>query len=356
VTPRVLTAALLALALAGHARAATFLIDEGSAGYSETGGWATYSSSDFFIGHNLRYTQDAAAAVATYNPAAIGFTPGAYNLYIQWDVYTAGPPSTSDALYTINHAGGTTTLHIDQTKLAYQNAVTGAPAANPSGPVGGGYYFLGNYTLNNLSSVSVQKSAPNEPSTYLTADALYATNDGFLVQPLTDKATYTGYSGTSIYYYPGPAGAALTEATAYPYSFVDGATATYTPGVAGMREVKVSWSAADHHSTDIGWVVDLDGNPLTLGDQATFTIDSTKVAANQLAGPTAGTTQTWSDYYSLGNHLLTAASTITATNHTSLAIATDVVFISNPVLVPEPASAALLAAGAALVLKRRRGV
>jgi hypothetical protein len=265
-------------------------------------------------------------------------------LYVQWDVYSGSPPATDGAMYTVNHTGGATQVAVNQRQYASQGAANGAPFADIQGS---GLYYVGNFNLDNASTITLAKAA-GEPTNYLTHDAIYLTNDGVVVEDMSAKVTYTGYSGNNIYFYPGQPGIDITSS--YPYTTVQGATASYAPGLTGLREVFISWSAAIHHSSSVGVLFDADGNLLTTGDQQALpTINNTQLADGT---PTVDTTQLWSQLDSLGQFNLQPGSVFVFTNNTTSAMPMDVMWVSN--LVPEPASAALLGAGGLSLLRRRR--
>jgi hypothetical protein len=340
------SAVLILAAVSAPAGAASYLINASPANTIFSGAW-TYTGSDNFLRDDFAYTQDAAAMLTSSPSAAgVGFVPGNYDLYVQWDVYAGSPPATAGATYTVNHTGGPTAVTINQQQYANQSTPNGAPFADIQGS---GLYYVGNFNLDNASTITLTKAA-GEPTTYLTHDAVYLTNDGVVIEDMSAKVTYTGYSGNNIYYYPGQPAIDITSS--YPYTTTLGGTATYEPGLTGLREVFISWSAASHHSTSVGVLFDADGNLGTTGDQVVLpSINNTQLADGT---PTVNTTQLWSQLESLGQFNLQANSVFVFTNNTASAMPMDVMWVSN--VIPEPASAAVIAAGGLLVLGRRRRI
>jgi hypothetical protein len=339
-------ASLLLIALgAAPAGAASYLLNGNGVGTSYSTGW-TLAGNDLYLRDDYAYTQAIdALATATPSAAGVGFAPGNYDVYVQWDAYSLTPPATDAARYTVNHTGGSAQVTINQRQYASQGASTGAPFLDDRG---GGLYYLGNFNLNNASTMSVQK-ANGEATTYLTHDAFYLTNDGVIVDDLSEKVTYTGYGASTIFHYPGQPEIDLTSS--YPYAQVAGATATYSPGLTGLREVFISWSAATHHTASVLAVFDGDGDFGTLGDQVALPAINTLLLAN---GTAAGGTQTWSQLESLGEFDLQPGSAFRFTNNTGSPMALDVMWVSN--VIPEPASAGLVVVGAGILALRRRRV
>lgn len=90
---------------------AEVVVDDQSAGYSETGTWTSSTSSAARYGARYRV-----AAVSAQGGASASFTPnlpspGRYPVYV-W--YAQGANRASDALYRVHHAGGVSEVRVDQ--------------------------------------------------------------------------------------------------------------------------------------------------------------------------------------------------------------------------------------------------
>jgi hypothetical protein len=322
--------------------AASFLINGNDAGTTYSTGW-TLADNDLHLRDDYAYTLAGdALATATPSAAGLGFVPGNYDVYVQWDAYNLSPPATDAAVYTVNHTGGSAQVTINQRQYASQGASNGAPYLDDRG---GGLYYLGHFNLDNASTLSVHK-ANGETSAYLTHDAFYLTNDGVVVDDLSAKVTYTGYGASTVFHYPGQPEIDLSSS--YPFAQVQGATATYSPGLTGLRDVFISWSAATHHTASVLAVFDADGDFGTLGDQMSLPPINTLLLAN---GSAASATQTWSQLESLGEFDLQMGSAFRFTNNTGQPMALDVMWVSN--VIPEPASVGLIGAGGLMLMRRR---
>jgi len=87
------------------------IVDNQSAAYSESGSWTNSGSSDPYLG-SARYTTSSGAS-ATWNlnvPAN-----DSYNVYAWWNCFNN---RDQNARYTINHAGGSTTVDVNQRQEA----------------------------------------------------------------------------------------------------------------------------------------------------------------------------------------------------------------------------------------------
>jgi len=134
--------------------ASMVLVEDGGAGYSETGSWSTASASG---AHGGSYRRAAATATET---ATATFTPtfayaGFYDVYL-W--YPGSTANVTGARVTIRHTGGATVLSLNQERdgdtyknLGRYHFAAGADAA------------AGSVTLSNLSA---------ETGNYIAADAV----------------------------------------------------------------------------------------------------------------------------------------------------------------------------------------
>jgi len=295
-------------------------------------------------------------------PAGQGqWTPGLtgmYTIQTHWVAATSSGPGTGsidDAVYTLNDVGGPTIYHVNQQQYADQ----GTPLvgnfnllANP-GP-SGWYTLTTSANLNSASTLTVTAGTVTS-GTYLQAHAVrLAAGVDVVVDELAAASILGG---------PVSSGRANSEGYgSFPsspisgYAFMtsisgsDDAIEYSLGGVTGLSDVWVSWGAHANHTTLAAFTFDQDGDFLTLGDQFSDTRDETKLADGTDAGaPSLGR---WSGYSYLGQFNLTFNSKIRVTN--ALAIEDDVTSDAfRVVLVPEPASLALLAFGAVAMLRRR---
>jgi hypothetical protein len=87
------------------------IIDDNDPGFAATSGWITHTASYGDFGNTYHSIADGdAAESATWTPEIAW--PGEYEVFV-W--YTAGADRTSDAIYTIYHDNGTSTIHVNQT-------------------------------------------------------------------------------------------------------------------------------------------------------------------------------------------------------------------------------------------------
>lgn len=89
------------------------IVDDTSAGYSETGSWTPSTGATSFYGQRYRVTQSSPQGTATAE-----FTPdipaaGRYPVYV---FYAKGTNRARDARYVVHHSGGQTTVVVDQTQ------------------------------------------------------------------------------------------------------------------------------------------------------------------------------------------------------------------------------------------------
>ncbi len=90
------------------------IVDDGAAGYRETGTWTTSTASAKY-GAGSRFAQVDAGAVtatATFQPTIP--EAGQYPVYV-W--FTKGANRARDARFTVYHSGGSTTIVVDQTAV-----------------------------------------------------------------------------------------------------------------------------------------------------------------------------------------------------------------------------------------------
>lgn len=308
------------------ASAAVVYVDDGDPTYSESGSFAgpdTPANGRNAINDDFRVGITPGSSVATYSP---DLPAGTYYVQAHWTVNSGHTP---DATYSVN---GTPVL-VNQQQTAAQGAIPNAfPPNNIVPSDGSGWYTLGQFVLGPGSTVVLSHG-----SAVSIADGIRFGTD-FVEDErraaLNDVNVWT--SATML------AGSGDPESTQYLYSGSPTATATYRPGVSGLFGVDASWAVDPGHTTAARYVVDLDGNSATTGDQTTADF-------NQQVGTPGGT---WSGYNPLGTFLLTADSTITLSNAGGGNLTADGLRLSP---VPEPSSVVAFGAGAAgLLLARRR--
>ena len=92
------------------------IVDNTDAEYSDTGGWFDTTSTPDYYGSNYRAVQVVTSGTAeaswTFSPPA----DGTYSVYV-W--YTGGANRSTDAAYTVHHAGGDTVIIQNQQRDGY---------------------------------------------------------------------------------------------------------------------------------------------------------------------------------------------------------------------------------------------
>jgi MYXO-CTERM domain-containing protein len=90
------------------------IVDNGGAGYTETGTWTASTSAPDYYGASYRYawSQPTANATATFRPNLPA--SGRYPVYV-W--FTTGSNRTAEAAFAVHHTGGVSAVRIDQRQL-----------------------------------------------------------------------------------------------------------------------------------------------------------------------------------------------------------------------------------------------
>lgn len=96
---------------AGVVPSAEVVVDNTSAGTVPVGTWGTSTTTSGFYGSNYAFNATGTGADSFTWPASVG-SIGLYRVYARW-VGTVGTIAP-DAKYTVHHAGGTTTLTMNQ--------------------------------------------------------------------------------------------------------------------------------------------------------------------------------------------------------------------------------------------------
>jgi N-acetylmuramoyl-L-alanine amidase len=91
------------------------IIDDSTPGSVTSGTWETVSEDGFLNRYAWTSTNLAATAAVTWTTDPVS-ADGTYGLYV-W--YVSGPNRSSDARYTVHHAGGVTELTVDQRRHGY---------------------------------------------------------------------------------------------------------------------------------------------------------------------------------------------------------------------------------------------
>ena len=303
------------------ASATVISIDDSSAnGFSTTGTWTKASARS--VGGEYSYPIGGDSPTATYTPSAVsGFAPGAYGVYVNWGVYSANLGAT----YTVNYAGsGTYAKTFDNSKNAAQGVSNHIGATSESG---GGYYYLGSFNLDASSNVVL--SGITGSSGQADAVMFRQASDGrFLDQQSTNLTTNDSSAWAMAGESTMPSGNAHYTTTA-------GVTATWTSlaSSAGLYDIKASWGVYNTHSTNVKYLVDIDGNGVQDAEDALFTIDQTKHADQATSVPTDGAY--WSDYCDFGTFSLTSASKIIQYRDGSAAMTVGPMVVTS---VPEPSA------------------
>lgn len=316
-----LVGVVVLFALAMPAEASVITIDNGAAsGYSETGSWyGPYGTA--CVGDGGYLAANSGTATAVYTPGGVsGFSPGLYDVYASWGVY----PSHGDVAYTVNYSGGSSVFTIQES----QNAAQGASGSLPSGSsVGSGFRRLGTFSLDASSNVVLSGGGPS--TVPITADAIMVRSaaDGQFIDQQSANLT----SGPATWEM-----AATTTSPSGSYSYTAGVTATWAGIPAtGSYDLQVSWGVHAAHSTDMKYLVDVNGNGVQDPSEQLFTINQSKMA-DQLTGGDG----VWSGYYDLGDFSLTSSSKVVQWNEGSGAMTVAPMVVTS---VPEPTTLVLLA-------------
>ena len=101
---------LLILVFAFSASAQTVTVDSGDAGYTEvSGSWKSSTAVSPYFGSDYRHNQNTSTGEVEWD---LGSLSGDYQVSV---IYSPHPNRASDARYTVDHAGGSITIDIDQT-------------------------------------------------------------------------------------------------------------------------------------------------------------------------------------------------------------------------------------------------
>ena len=301
------------------------VIDDGDTGFDFPGAtrFADMPNRDEAM-HDDIVAAQAPDATATWTPGVEG------TFYLQAHWTTSGTYHEPDAVFTVNHVGGTTVLPaVDQRHSAAQGAAGSLTSVDGDGS---GWFALGSdpFTLDADSTVTLTKGAGGSVD-WLVADALRIGED-LIIDEFSAAVSYGNTNDWAQY----PVASGDPQSTQIAYTRVAGASATYTPGVAGRHRLDLSWSCvATDRTAHARYRIDLDGDPVaTTGDQTEIVVDQRQLAN----GSTPATSQQWSGWFRVpGTFDLTPASVIVLDNQEAVGsvLIADGVRVA-PAMDPEP--------------------
>lgn len=329
--------------------AVTIIIDDGDVAYASslpgyTNGENTVNG-DYRYGNNIPVNNVA----TTWTPsAAVGFVSGVeYFVQVDWGVYGVH----GNHNFVTTHASGANTSNVNMNQFAAQATSLGTLPA-PADTEASGWYTLGRFTLNGSSTVQIKSNS----SAYVSSDAVRISSviggEGLIID---ETSAGTVYSGT---WAAAPGGRVKTSASPQSNEYrvsstpAGGDSVSYLVGSSfytGPAEVSISWGVNSSYSNNAQYVLDLDGNFGTLGDQTTVLINQ-QLLTNQVSGGT----NVWSGWYKLnGQFNLTANSRVLLTDLDNTRILSADALLVTPV--PEPMSLTLVLTGIfGLIAVRRR--
>ena len=217
-----ITMILALLGLFGGSAFGDVIIDNGGPGTSSTGTWAVSGGTTPY-GANSLWARNG----ATYTWSFSGQPAGVQEVSMWW---SAASSRATNILVTITHAGGTTTVYINQ----QQNA--------------GMWNSLGQYNFNGSGSVKITAASGSSLSTCADAVKFAPVGGGTPTDTIIDNSSpqtsYTGswpVSGATGYY--GTNSLWSRDNTTYTWNF--------TPTESGNYEVSMWWTVYSSRSTTI---------------------------------------------------------------------------------------------------------
>ena len=295
------------------ADALVMVLDEESCTFSS--GWSYTSAGNvglYGVRGDERYAS-VTTATATWTP---GLT-GTHDLQVHW---LAWPSHSTTATYTVNHASGSTAVTVNQRQVASQGNPGSLQGPTSGDGWGSGWYTLGQFELD-ASSTVVLSNAPGEGP--LSADALRISDEGIIIDEYSANATYYTASTPGWYHPRAFVSNNDDESTQYTHRWGGTDTATYTPGITGPAEIKLSWPAHSAHASAARYAItDASGVVYTVN------INETKYA-DQVTSPATTTQPDWSGWYNAGSFNLGPASTVVLTNAGGAALGADALHVKQ---------------------------
>lgn len=333
--------ASLALVTCLSMPALAVIVDNNTAGYSETGTWVTSDSPGHPRTVNDSYrASNTGGSTATYAPGL----SGQYFVQVHWGLH---PAHSAAAQYTVNDTAGAHAYAANQQQSAAQGAASTFLSGSSLPVEGSGWYSLGGngtmFTLNGSSNVVLTRTGGSD---FIIADAVRFSNS-FVAD---ERAAAITGSWVSI---PTNQTTGGEESTQYLSTGDTSATVTYKPGVNGFFDLAASWGIDSVNTTAAKYLVDIDGNLGTTSDQTSFFVNQQQLSDQATLGLNAD----WSGYHELFTTMLNANSTITLSNTLGVgSLSSDGLQLTLFVPpAPEPSSLMLLGLGAiGLSMKARR--
>lgn len=306
---------------------AEVIIDQ--AGVVQSGSWSSRTEAE----HGGTYLMNGSFFSSTNGDTATAnatLSAGTYAVQLWWPTTSAW---TTNAPVTINHAGGSTTVRVNQ----HQN-------------FGGGWATLGIYDFNagSTSAVLTRESGNTNYSAFRFANVATDSDAALVIDSAGSallSSTLSGDAYTEI-------GGGWTDVSSNNFlenrdqgTFDSGDTATYLADVTGMHKVELTWEAAGNRDSQaLIRVTDSVGS-------YDFRVDQT-VAASGGSSDRFGVG--WYDLGQTFNFDGTAQVEIIRDGSSTgaVTVADGVKFVHA--VIPEPATLGLLSLGGLALLRRRR--
>jgi N-acetylmuramoyl-L-alanine amidase len=175
-----------------------FFADNGDATYSSTGTWTNSTNVTGFYGTNYRWATTALTETAVSRWTIDIAAEGRYPVYVR---YTAAGDRAVDAKFRVIHAGGTSTMNVDQTQQ------------------GGRWLYLGEWEFNAASDAIIELSNQSASAGQVVVADAVRVGGG------------TGQSGNPRY----------EEQSTYWAELVGAPSSVYNAGDVGCRPLHMEW-------------------------------------------------------------------------------------------------------------------